>query len=422
MTGTGTGRATRRRIGVDLSSMAVGHGIFSLGQWVVGAAIAKLAGVEAMAAYGLALAIGGPIYFLANMGLRSAVARDATRCTPAGDYWSARFWAILLTAGVMTVIGLTVGQSRGLDGVTAILLFAAMRSVDCLFDLIYGLHQRDGANWRVARSLARRGFLAPLACVVGIWLADGALWAGLAGWALALLALFAFAEAKSFKALLRLEPKHLGGMAVVQRAWPLGVGAACNALEMAIPRYVVEWRLEPEALGYFTAVFLIAMAPIVVAAAFGNAALSHLGRAFADGNKRGFVRLTMGLAALGGLSGVAALAFVASIGGPMLESIYTAEYRPYAGIFTIAVAAAAFRAVASLLQFAMIALGWFKAHMAVHGALAPIAAILAWPLVGAYGLEGAALSLLAIAVLQCLILLFLFAFAVNRAFDGRDRS
>lgn len=414
--------ATRRRIGAELMTMAFGHGMFSLGQWAVGAAIAKLAGIEAMAAYGLALAIGGPIYFLTNMGLRSAVARDATRVTPASDYWAARLWSITAAAAVMTVAAILVGQSRGFDGVTAVLLFAAMRSVDCVFDLAYGLHQRDGANHRVARSLARRGVLAPFACVVGIVVSGGELWAGLAGWAAVLAVLFLIAELKHFQGWLVAEPAGQGGGAVIRGAWPLGVGAACGALEMAIPRYFVEWRLEPEALGYFTAVFLISLAPVVAATAFGNAALPHLGRAYAAGDKRGFIGLALGLAAVGGGLGLMAVITIAAIGGPLLEAIYTPAYRPYADVFVIAVAAAAFRAVAALLQFAMIALGWFKAHMAVHGGLAPIAAILAWPLIGAYGLYGAALSLLAVALLQCGVLAGLFAFAVNRAFVKTGRG
>jgi len=401
--------------------MAFGHGMFSLGQWAVGAAIAKLAGIEAMAAYGLALAIGGPIYFLTNMGFRSAAARDATHATPASDYWTARLWAIVAAAAAMTAAAVVVEQSRGFDGVTAILLFAAMRSIDCVFDLAYGLHQRGGANHRVARSLARRGVLAPFACVAGIVASGGALWAGLAGWALALGLLFVIAELKHFRGWLAAEPVHLGGGAVIRRAWPLGVGAACAALEMAIPRYFVEWRLEPEALGYFTAVFLISMAPVVASTAFGNAALPHLGRAYAAGEKHGFVRLALGLAALGGGLGLLAVVTTAMIGGPLLEAIYTPAYGPYADVFVIAVAAAAFRAVAALLQFGMIALGWFKTHMAVHGGLAPAAAILAWPLVGAYGLYGAALSLLAIAVLQCVVLTALFVFAVNRSFAKTDK-
>lgn len=414
--------AARRRIGAELMTMAFGHGLFSLGQWAVGAAIAKLAGIEAMAAYGLALAIAGPIYFLTNMGFRSAVARDATHATPASDFWTARLWSIVAAAAVMTAAAIVVGQSRGFDGVTAVLLFAAMRSVDCVFDLAYGLHQRDSASHRVARSLARRGVLAPFACVVGIVVSGGELWAGLAGWAAALALLFVLAELKYFRGWLAAEPARLGGGAVIRRAWPLGVGAACGALEIAIPRYFVEWRLEPEALGYFTAVFLISLAPVVAATAFGNAALPHLGRAYAAGDKRGFIGLALGLAALGAVLGLVAIIGTVIIGGPLLEVIYTPDYRPYTDIFVVAVVAAAFRAVAALLQFAMIALGWFKAHMAVHGALAPIAAVLAWPLIGAYGLYGAALSLLAVALLQVGVLAALFAFAVNRAFVKTDKG
>ena len=328
--------------------------------------------------------------------------------------------AIVAAAAVMTAAALAVGQSRGFDGVTAILLFAAMRSIDCIFDLAYGLHQRAGASHRVAQSLAVRGLLAPLACVLGILASDGALWAGLAGWAAALTLLFLIAELKQFRGRLTAEPPRLGGGAVIRRAWPLGVGGACAALEMAIPRYFVEWRLEPEALGYFTAVFLISLAPVVAATAFGNAALPHLGRAFAAGDKRGFIGLALRLAALGGGLGLSAVVATAVIGGPMLEAIYTSAYRPYADLFVVAVAAAAFRAVAALLQFAMIALGWFKTHMAVHGGLAPVAALVAWPLIGAYGLYGAALSLLAIAVLQCGLLAALFALAVNQSFAKTD--
>lgn len=400
----------------DFVAISVGHGAFALGQWAVAAALAKLAGVEAMAAFGLALAIGGPVYFLANMALRTALARDAAGEFAFADYWRTRLATTALAGGVMVAAALLLGPDRGLNGVTAILLFAAIKSADAGFDLIYGRRQRDGEARKVAASFILRALFAPAACVLGLLASGGALWGGLLGLAFAASLLLLATEARPLAASLAAEPRRRGGVAVARRAWPLGVGAALAALETAIPRFAVDGLLAPDALGYFTGVFLFFHALVVLAGALGSAATPHLARAFAARNKGKFLEILGILIGMGAVIGCAGVAAAWLLGPWALALAYTPAFADQGDLLVLVMAAAGLRVVAGFLQYALAALGRFKAHMAAHIGLALLAGVTAPPFVAAYGLDGAAYCLLTVAGAQLLVVGLLLA----RRMDWRD--
>ncbi len=402
------GTAARGGLRRDIAAISIGHGLFALGQWVIGAALAKLAGVEAMAAFGLALAVSNPIYFLANMALRTALARDAAGEFALADYVRARIASTAAAFVAMAAAALTVGLERGADGAAALLLFACVKSADAGFDLIYGQRQRDGEAAKVTVSLAFRSTLGPAAVVAGLLLTDGALWAGLAAWAAAATLLFLALEAPGLVRRVR-GTGGAGAMAVVARAWPLGVGAALASLETAIPRYAIEWLMPPEALGYFTAVFMFFAAAQIVASAFGSAATPHLGRAHAAGDRRRFRRMVVLLCLFGAGLGAVGVAVAWALGGWALGVIYTPAYSAYADVLTLTMVGAGLRFVASFLQFALVAAGRFKTHMAIHAGLAAMAAGAAPPLAAAYGLAGAALALIIVGIAQVVVLAGLLA-------------
>lgn len=407
-------RPFRGRLKRDLGAVAAGQIAFALGQWAVGAVLAKMAGVEAMAGFGLALAISSPIYFLTNMSLRSAVARDAAGAFAFADYWRARLIATGLAALAMAVAAFAIGFGRGGDIAAAILLYAAVRTVDAVFDLVYGAKQRDGDARQVAVSLTLRGLTAPTACAVGLLLSDGALWGAFAAMAVVLGALLAVSEWRAVARLRTEEPWRRGGRAVIAHAWPLGIGAACIALETAIPRYVIEARMPGDALGYFTALFLFFLAPIVVANGFGSGATPHLGRAFAAGDRARFMRLTAGLVAFAAAMGGSGMAVAHVAGKEALALLYTDAYAAYSDVLILIMAAAGMRAVGSLLQTALVAAGRFKSHMAVHGGLALLSLAIAPPLIDAYGLAGGAWTLIAIGAAHSTAMTVLLAVTIRR--------
>jgi len=162
--------------------------------------------------------------------------------------------------------------------------------------------------------------------------------------------------------------------------------------------------MAPAALGYFTGVFLFFQAAVFVANALGSAVTPHLGRAHAAEDGARFRRLTLRLVAIGAVLGLAGVAVAAVLGEWALALLCTPEYAAYGGLLTLAMAAAGLRLVASFLQIALIAAGRFKAHLAVHAVLAAAACAAAPPLVGAYGLEGGAYTLILVGVVQLALL------------------
>lgn len=404
----------RGRFKRDMIAVATGQVAYALGQWAVGASLAKMAGIEAMATYGLALAISSPIYFLTNMSLRTAVARDAGRAYSFSDYLRARMIDTGVALLAMTLAAFAISMDRGGAAAIAVMLFAFTRAIDVVFDLIYGAKQRNGDALAVGLSLVMRGLLAPTACVIGLHLTGGALWSAFAAMALVLGAALLATEWGPVVAARAAEPTKRGGVAVIRHAWPLGVGAACIALETAIPRYMIEAKMAPDALGYFTALFLFFLAPIVAANAFGSGATPYLGRTFAAGDRGRFVKLAAGLVAFAVLMGCGGMAAAQIFGEWALSTLYTPAYAKYADVLILIMAAASLRAAGSLLQTALVAAGRFKSHMAVHAGLALLALATAPGLIDAYGLAGAAWTLILVGAAHATAMTALLAFVVSR--------
>ncbi|MGZ0189260.1 MAG: lipopolysaccharide biosynthesis protein [Alphaproteobacteria bacterium] len=384
----------------DVAMISLGHGLFAISQGVIAMALAKLAGLEALAAFGLALAVSNPLYFLASMGLRPAIASDASRRFAFSDCWRARLATTFVAGLLMLVAGIAIHGNQGFSGAAPFILFAGVKTVDAGFDLLYGLRQRDGQTRAVAISFAWRATLGPAALAAGLYGSGGALWAGLAGWACALVAIFVFTELGAVRRALASEPTRTEAVTVARHAWPLGLSVALAALETAIPRYVIDWRMAPGALGYFTGIFFFFQAALVVGGAFSNAAAPHFGRAYAARNSRRFNKLLILLTgtalALGCLGVVAAH----MIGPWLLATIFTPDFAPYAPVLTLIAIAATLRFISSLLQFALIAAGRFKAPLKVHIFLVVIAAAASIPMIDAHGLIGAAYTLIAVATIQ----------------------
>ncbi len=384
----------------DALLLTGGQVMFALSQGVIAAIIVKFAGVEALAVFGLALAISNPLYFLTGMGLRPIVAGDASSRFPFADCWRARLLTTAFAVLVMGLAGMLAGEGRGLSILAAFLLFAVVKSADAGFDLVYGWRQRQGETRAAAISMLARAALGPLAMVGGIHASGGALAGGLLAWAIAVLALLALTEARTIRAAASKEPRGAGAISVILKAWPLGLSVALAAFETAIPRYVIDWWMEPAALGFFTGVFFFFQAALVAGGALGNAASAHLGRAFAAGNARRFNMLLLRMSLLmAALSGVGVLAAVL-VGGDLLSAMYTPAFAVYAPLLALLAVAATFRCIASILQFALIAAGRFRAPLQVHICLTVFTAALAIPLVTDFGLTGAGYSLIAVSAAQ----------------------
>jgi peptidoglycan/LPS O-acetylase OafA/YrhL len=172
-----------------------------------------------------------------------------------------------------------------------------------------------------------------------------AVWIFVAVAAASLAAIFGLAELGVVRHALALEPTRAGAVAVARHAWPLGLSVALAAFETAIPRYVIEWRMAPRALGYFTGIFFFFQAALAVGSAFGNAAASHFGRAYAARNAGRFYKLLILLTGTALVLGCLGIAAAQVIGPWLFATVFTPDFAAYAPVLTLIAIAATLRFV-----------------------------------------------------------------------------
>jgi len=183
----------------------------------------------------------------------------------------------------------------------------------------------------------------------------------------------------------------------------LGVVTALAALNVNIPRYVVQHYLGPAQLGIFVSVAYVLVATVnVVVNSMGQSASARLAQMFAAGDLAGFNGVLRKLVLFGAAISLVGIPIALVCGRPLLSLIYRPEYAQYVPLLAIMVAVAGVSAVALILGFGVTATRRFRSQVPVIGAATLAGFVVAILLVPLHGLFGAAFALLASAMVLIL--------------------
>ena len=172
------------------------------------------------------------------------------------------------------------------------------------------------------------------------------------------------------------------------------------SLNTNLPRYAIERYLGTEALGVFAATASFLAVGSTVVNALGQAATPRLARAFRSGDRPGFLRLALGLSALGLALGAAGV-LAALLAGPfLLRLLFRPEYAAHAGLLAAVMAASAPIYAAIVLGFVVTSTRTFAPQMALSLMAATASGAASFLLVPRFGLRGAALALAASGCVQ----------------------
>jgi O-antigen/teichoic acid export membrane protein len=222
--------------------------------------------------------------------------------------------------------------------------------------------------------------------------------------------------------------------ALVRLAWlaaPMGAVAGLQSLMTNVPRYAIEAYGGARALGWFAGIAYLVLAGNQPMMALWAAVSPRMAQLFvADrGAYRRLYRRTMLLAAAMGALTVGA---AATLGRPLLASIYTPEYAAHADVLVWLAAVAAVGYQASALCSAITAARRFPEQLYVAALTVAVSWLASQVLVPRFGLVGAAAALLAATAVQtaCLALIYRRVSGVGaatrdvsaRAFDVRSAT
>ena len=377
-----------------------GNLVYSFCQWGMLSVLAKAGNVGVVGQFALALAISAPVFMFTNLALRAVLVTDGSRLYRFADYFTLRVSTTMV--GLLVVAVLVFTSPYDLVTRKVILLVALAKCVECLSDVVGGLLQLHERLDQAAISLTIRGALSILT-FAATFLCSHSLLASTAALCASWLAVFigydlcqakgALAPGEQF---FRLDWR--ADRKLVLLALPLGFVTMLLSLNGNLPRYLLEHYGGPAQLGMFASMAYLLVALSTVVNALGQSALVRLSSMFASGDLDGFRRLILKLVGIGVGATLVSLPLAALFGRTTLTLLYRPEYGQHMRAFLIIVAAGGVSAVASFLGYGMTTARCFHAQVPITATCTLTAAVVTALLVPNHGLTGAALGILASAI------------------------
>lgn len=388
----------------NFRSIFLGRLISALSMWLALVILAKLSDPATVGIYALAQAICIPISEIAKMSLREMRSSDTASMFRFGDYLGLRLVATGIALIMMAGVALATDRSGTL--LLVITLYALVRGVEMIADIVHGLFQAHERMEFIGRSLCLVGPASLLLLGSGYAL-TGSLPLAVAGQLAAHLAVLAFYDLpRGWRRMVGVtdtfrpiwEGRTLARLALL--AMPLTIATMLLMIAQHLPRFAVEQFLGLAGLGIFAAIMSLSLSPDRLIQSLGMAVSVRLATLFARHEMAGFLRLLAILVAgvLGcGLTGIA---FCVAFGEDILRVVYTDAYADQSEVFVILAVAVSLRLITNVFGFGLIAtrgFWWLTAQSGVAAATAVVACLV---LIPRMGLNGAALSVLLVFAAQ----------------------
>jgi len=374
----------------DFAWILVGNSVYAASQWGIVMALAKLSSVTAMGQLALGMAVTAPIFLFTNLNLRLVLATDGGHQYAFRAYLRLR---LLTTASALVLASaIALGGGYRPETATFIGLVGALKAIESISDLYYGLQQLQQRMQRVAVSMILRG-VCSLALFTGVLMmggtpemavaAIGAVW-------LAVLLGYDTTRSGPEPSPARPDTPHRTVARMVKLSLPLGLAAMLLSFNTNIPRYFLERRWGERDLGIYSALAFFVVAGSVLMNALCQSAMTRLANFYREGRREEFWRLLKRLAGLAAGIGGFGVALSAMAGHDLLILLYRSEYAEHASVLVLLMVGGTVQYFGSCFGVAITAMRLFRVQMWIHAVTTVVTLACAWPLVRTWGLAGAA--------------------------------
>ena len=380
----------------------VGNSIYAGCQWGMVACLAKMGSTSAVGQFALAFAITAPVFMLTNLFLRGVQATDARAEYKFHDYFTLRL--------IGTVTGLIIVSASMLfihsDRQTRLVIMAVAlaKAVESFSDVIAGLLQKHERLDQVAISMMFKGVISLAAFAATYFISHSVLAASIA-LVLSWMAVFATYDMRLARTAIAASETFLASdfsilLRLARLAAPVGIVTALGALNVNIPRYILERYRGSSELGIFAALGYSVIVLGLIVNALGQSAVVRLSRSFAEARTDEYLSLIRRMSLIG--VAAAALAFLSAVfvGRPLLRLIYGAEYASGLPLLLLFIVTSGVNAVASFVGYGMTAARRFGAQVPVFVVTLITSGMVSWMLVPRWGMYGAGAALLCSALAQ----------------------
>ena len=289
MTGRKTAMSEQKKITIN----AIGSIVSMLGQWLISVLLVRMGGYADAGVFSLAMSMSNVFNSIANYGIRNYQVSDARRDFSQRQYLWARTAAIALSFAVCGVYLLaSAGYSSGER--LAIGLYLVYSNINIFGDTLLGTLQLHGMLQLNGYSSIIKGVVCFVVFCLS-YLAWHSLPVSLGMMAAAIAAVTVLYDWRLYRQVEpgRIWPVRGDGQAVCRLAWlclGLMVSNLLPLITTAIPRRVIQQILGAEQLGYFSTIFTPTVLVTTLIPTVVVAILPHIGRAWAERDRRAMKR------------------------------------------------------------------------------------------------------------------------------------
>jgi O-antigen/teichoic acid export membrane protein len=376
--------APNRWLGNSAWSVA-GNGFYAFCQWLLLVVMARLGTSGMVGQFAMGLAVSAPVFLFANLQIRAIQSTDVSDDHSFGEYLGLRL--LTTAAAVLVLCGIVAIATYDTSLKRAILAIGLSKAIESISDVYHGNLQRQERMNAVACYLAMKGLGAVIVAAVLVKLSGSAFAAG-AGMALVFAIVLWFGERRSAAgSRVRWNWPVFGRL--IRMALPLGLVMMLISLTANMPRYFIEGRLGPGAVGVFAALSCLSIAGSTVVNGVGLAVTPRLSRFFVSGERGRFAGSVAQMSGLALLAGIAGVGILVLGGTPLLTLIYGPVYAARLDVAIGVMAAGAVSYVASVIGYGLTAARCFHQQLPLFALVTVATGVALWILVPRYGLMGA---------------------------------
>lgn len=365
---------------------------YALSQWGMIIVIAKFGSPVMVGVFTMGLAITGPIMLLTNLNLSAAIATDTRDEYKFSDYYGLRILSIIIFIMTVSMVLIFGGFNKEASLVIIALCFA--KAFESLSDLMFGIMQKNERMDKIALSRIMKSVLSLTTLVVLMYI-TGELYIASFGLALSWLFIFIIYDLKNAGTFTDTRPEfeiHII-YSIIKITIPLGIAQLLASLVTNMPRYLIDYHLGIEMVGYFTALAYIVIAGNTVVSAIGQATVPRLAKYYIT-SLSAFIKLQLTLFIIGlGISTMAIL-IIRFFGSEILTIMYDSSYAEYGNTFFLLIVSGSLIYLTIFVEFGLIATRKFFIQPYLNIITLVVVSVGSGTLIPIYGLDGGAYALI----------------------------
>jgi O-antigen/teichoic acid export membrane protein len=414
------------RLAGGLPLVLAGNMAYAAAQWLALVVLARWTTADAVGQYALALAVCGPVILFCNGQLAALQSTDGNGQFTFQQYFGVR---LITTAFALSLIlGVAVAARFESTTLTVLALLAVGKCAEAVSDVVHGALLRRGRFMTLAIALTFNAALSLCGFVVGATVTGQVVWAA-AGWAAGSIVTLTVLNCRTAAALdgthgwpSRGAAAFLSGglrqraaiVRLVLTALPMGAISTLLSLQANAPQYVIQHYLGVAAVGTFAVLAYPFMLGNIVVTAMGQAASSLFADALGRSDNAAFRRVLLLTTTMGAALGAVTIAATWLAGRAVVELVYAPEYGRHTTLLLLLAAAAGIRFAYLPIGVAATAMRRIAVQLFVR--VWTLAAVIALVSAGARwrGLEGAALALVCVGVVEGMVWLAIALGSIQR--------